>query len=212
MMAELMLDEEESGTGSGGKEKTQKEKKKKKEKEKERKNNDAEQGGGGLTGGATANAPALDSEDEDVAIALSHILRHHGADWSSTSPARLREMFKEENKEHGEVCSVRPELAVSEKRMKKIKAWALANPAAVAELPVVQADTVTSTVKASRARSSRSEKVCAECGISGCNLVKKMSLCSACRQVSYCSPECQKLHWKEHKKACKAHGATTSAK
>lgn len=38
-------------------------------------------------------------------------------------------------------------------------------------------------------------------------------LCSRCKAVRYCSRECQKAHWKEHKKVCKApsNGAQKSA-
>ena len=28
-------------------------------------------------------------------------------------------------------------------------------------------------------------------------------MCSACSSVSYCSVDCQRSHWKEHKKVCK---------
>ena len=38
---------------------------------------------------------------------------------------------------------------------------------------------------------------CAKCGCGG---AKK--LCGRCRQVSYCSQQCQKQHWKRHKKQC----------
>ncbi|KAJ7438940.1 hypothetical protein B0H11DRAFT_2103469 [Mycena galericulata] len=32
----------------------------------------------------------------------------------------------------------------------------------------------------------------------------RLSRCSGCRRISYCSPECQKLDWKPHKPMCKA--------
>ena len=28
------------------------------------------------------------------------------------------------------------------------------------------------------------------------------SLCSRCKKVAYCSKDCQKSHWKQHKKEC----------
>ena len=34
--------------------------------------------------------------------------------------------------------------------------------------------------------------------------VKKLSLCSRCQRISYCSKECQKLHWPLHKLVCKS--------
>ncbi|KAJ7861968.1 hypothetical protein B0H14DRAFT_517125 [Mycena olivaceomarginata] len=36
--------------------------------------------------------------------------------------------------------------------------------------------------------------------------------CSACKLVSYCSKECQRLDWKNHKTQCKAATATSSSK
>eukprot|EP00798_Chlamydomonas_sp_ICE-L_P012387 gene12387-15580_t len=34
---------------------------------------------------------------------------------------------------------------------------------------------------------------------------KGMQICAACRSISYCSRECQKSDWKQHKAACKNH-------
>ncbi|PFH50432.1 hypothetical protein AMATHDRAFT_75636 [Amanita thiersii Skay4041] len=41
---------------------------------------------------------------------------------------------------------------------------------------------------------------CANCGGLG---KPKLLLCSSCRQVNYCSVDCQKMHWKSHKIQCK---------
>lgn len=39
----------------------------------------------------------------------------------------------------------------------------------------------------------------------GCDDVSKwFKKCSKCEQAHYCSPECQKKHWSEHKKVCGA--------
>lgn len=38
---------------------------------------------------------------------------------------------------------------------------------------------------------------CAHCSLPNCT-----ARCSQCRKVYYCSPECQKSHWKQHKRAC----------
>ena len=52
-----------------------------------------------------------------VAAALSGLLEQCGAEWAFTAPAHLRQMLKD-----GGV-----DVAVSEKRMKRIKAWAVAD-------------------------------------------------------------------------------------
>ena len=44
------------------------------------------------------------------------------------------------------------------------------------------------------------EAHCAACSARGLHF----KLCSACRTVSYCGPECQRAAWKEHKAACRA--------
>lgn len=41
---------------------------------------------------------------------------------------------------------------------------------------------------------------CGGCAARG----EHFKFCAACRAVSYCSAECQKAHWKEHKAACRA--------
>merc|ERR1711865_366685 len=70
--------------------------------------------------GTTVAAP-LEQQDMQVVTTLSGLLEQSSAEWSSTSPARLRQMLQDAG---GDVA------CVSEKRMKKIKAWALANPVA----------------------------------------------------------------------------------
>jgi hypothetical protein len=46
------------------------------------------------------------------------------------------------------------------------------------------------------------DDVCASCGITQGNGTK-LKICTACKLMKYCSVECQKNHWKHHKKACK---------
>jgi hypothetical protein len=43
-------------------------------------------------------------------------------------------------------------------------------------------------------------KVCHYCN----KTVEKLLKCSKCKRVKYCSKECQKAHWKDHKKDCEA--------
>ena len=44
--------------------------------------------------------------------------------------------------------------------------------------------------------------VCASCGIAEIDEIK-LKTCTACKFVRYCSVECQKKHWPQHKRACK---------
>ncbi|KAF9476993.1 hypothetical protein BDN70DRAFT_838420 [Pholiota conissans] len=48
---------------------------------------------------------------------------------------------------------------------------------------------------------SKPESNCANCGGSG---KPTLLACSACKKTQYCSRECQKAHWKVHKKTCVA--------
>ena len=129
----------------------------------------------------TAPATALDHDDMQVAAALSGLLEQCGAEWSSTSPARLRQMLKD-----GGV-----DVAVSEKRMKRIKAWA------VAEALVGGSAASCSTSLAS---------CCAHCGKTEGELGagEKLRKCGGCGVARYCSGACQKLAWSAgHKKECR---------
>lgn len=43
----------------------------------------------------------------------------------------------------------------------------------------------------------------AHCANPTCNRTTSYKICSRCRKVSYCSPDCQKAHWPTHKPDCK---------
>jgi hypothetical protein len=43
---------------------------------------------------------------------------------------------------------------------------------------------------------------CARPGCSAASDAVRLLQCCGCRKVSYCSCDCQKLHWREHKAAC----------
>ncbi|KAI0270593.1 ankyrin [Gloeopeniophorella convolvens] len=49
-----------------------------------------------------------------------------------------------------------------------------------------------------------------EQGCSVCGKEDKQRFCAACYVVRYCSPECQKENWKEHKKTCKPFSPTNT--
>ena len=97
---------------------------------------------------------------------LSGLLEQSSAEWSSTSPARLRQMLKDAG---GDVAGV------SEKRMKKIKAWALASLVAVSVAPVDVSAPLPSC--------------CALCGKTKSELAagEKLRSCSGCGAARYCS-------------------------
>ena len=46
-------------------------------------------------------------------------------------------------------------------------------------------------------------EACANCGRRGGSDTVKLKNCTACRLVKYCGVDCQRAHWKQHKKACK---------
>ena len=56
------------------------------------------------------------------------------------------------------------------------------------------------------AAAANTEEVCANCG-KGANDTFKLKNCTACFLVKYCSVDCQKIHRKQHKKACKERAA-----
>merc|ERR1712098_654381 len=62
---------------------------------------------------------------------------------------------------------------------------------------LVTADETLNTVTIASGKSA--ERTCAFCGV----VQLKMKICSRCKQVNYCSGQCQKSHWKEHKRQCK---------
>lgn len=41
-----------------------------------------------------------------------------------------------------------------------------------------------------------------KCAAAGCRVMSKLKKCSKCTIVYYCSPSCQRTHWKIHKKTC----------
>jgi hypothetical protein len=129
---------------------------------------------------ASAAAALLEQQDMQVMTTLSGLLEQDSAEWSSTPPARLRQMLKDAG---GDIAGV------SEKRMKKIKAWALASP--VAGVALVDG-------------SASLPPCCALCGKTKSELAagEKLRSCSGCGTARYCSGECQKTAWPGHKKEC----------
>lgn len=49
---------------------------------------------------------------------------------------------------------------------------------------------------------SDTSEVCAGCKKSPTSLSQALKRCARCKEVFYCSRECQKTDWKSHKKSC----------
>lgn len=67
-------------------------------------------------------------------------------------------------------------------------------------------------------QSNKTEAVAGECYNPYCKNTKStngadLSNCAGCKKARYCSKDCQKQHWKDHKLYCKhvASGGTSSA-
>jgi len=46
--------------------------------------------------------------------------------------------------------------------------------------------------------------ICDNCGTRGEEGKAKLKICNNCKMVRYCDAKCQKMHWRSHKKECKA--------
>ena len=67
--------------------------------------------------------------------------------------------------------------------------------------------TVMSSVPVLATTATAAAEACANCGREGDGDVVKLRNCNACFLVKYCSVDCQKVHRKQHKKACKERAA-----
>eukprot|EP01108_Squamamoeba_japonica_P004957 TRINITY_DN3880_c0_g1_i2.p1 TRINITY_DN3880_c0_g1~~TRINITY_DN3880_c0_g1_i2.p1 ORF type:complete len:461 (+),score=104.73 TRINITY_DN3880_c0_g1_i2:196-1578(+) len=61
-------------------------------------------------------------------------------------------------------------------------------------------DSAASSTDNGRGQPERDARVCAT---SGCNTVGRLSRCAGCQEVFYCSVECQRKSWPEHKADCR---------
>lgn len=57
---------------------------------------------------------------------------------------------------------------------------------------------------------SSEDKRCASCNKGEAELINSLKFCAKCKNVQYCSRDCQKNNWKSHKKACAAAAGTAT--
>ena len=64
-----------------------------------------------------------------------------------------------------------------------------------------QASDTTTTDAKSKARKTARDKFrhCENCSQ---EILERIHLCAGCKKVAYCNSQCQKSHWKQHKKTC----------
>ena len=72
--------------------------------------------------------------------------------------------------------------------------------ASIAKLEQAEQSAKAEAVKEEKRQLKRAARVCQNCGKEAGKSWKK---CSICRLGRYCSEECQRADWKEHKKSCK---------
>lgn len=61
-----------------------------------------------------------------------------------------------------------------------------------------------SAISKLESESLEKEKGCYVCNAKEAKSGGKLMICTGCRKVTYCSQECQKKDWKQHKIICKA--------
>jgi hypothetical protein len=91
-------------------------------------------------------------------------------------------------------------------------AWEAAPVAAALRAHGCGADTFDAVERNADAQLAAAARDAARCGLRACAAPacgareasgKQFKLCSACKAAAYCSPACQRAHWREHKPACK---------
>ena len=55
---------------------------------------------------------------------------------------------------------------------------------------------------ASQAEQQSAASTCAACGARAGQPGVRLQMCSRCKRVRYCGPQCQRAHWRAHKARC----------
>jgi hypothetical protein len=74
--------------------------------------------------------------------------------------------------------------------------------AAMAQWQLVGDEQVRARVEAAAAEQQSVASICATCGARAGQPGVRLQMCSRCKRVRYCGPQCQRAHWRAHKGKC----------
>jgi hypothetical protein len=74
--------------------------------------------------------------------------------------------------------------------------------AAMAQCQLVDDAQFRATIMARAAELQSIASVCAACGARAGQPGVRLQVCSRCKGVRYCGPQCQRAHWQAHKAQC----------
>merc|ERR1711998_665737 len=190
IMVELILEEEQQGSGKQSKTERKRSKLKPDQLDPSAAVAKFNSGGSGVVGRCGEAGGDASTMDGECMRVVSVLVCEGRSEWASMSAARLREWV---NRSGGPGV-----VPVSEKRMKKIKAWMTSHPSEVQALSQ-QGLSGSGHGDVSVARQ------CDHCGATAeeAGLKQRLLVCSGCGAARYCSAQCQKAAWKGgHKKTC----------
>jgi hypothetical protein len=74
--------------------------------------------------------------------------------------------------------------------------------AATAQCQLVDAEQLHAAALAMQAEDHSAASTCAKCGARAGQPGVRLQMCSRCKRVRYCGPQCQRTHWRAHKAQC----------
>jgi hypothetical protein len=74
--------------------------------------------------------------------------------------------------------------------------------AAIAQCQLVSDEQIQARVVAFEAEQQNAAGACAACGARAGQPGVRLKMCSRCKGVRYCGPQCQRAHWPAHKGKC----------
>jgi hypothetical protein len=75
--------------------------------------------------------------------------------------------------------------------------------AAMAQCQLVASEHIRAMVDEVKAERQSAASACAACGARAGQPGVRLQMCSRCKRVSYCGPQCQRAHWRAHKAQCR---------